>query len=199
MIKYLISIGLFLVATIIGISFLLQPNSFGGCQPVPSAKNGCNKSDAIIVVSGGDTSARTDAGINLYKNGWASTLILSGAASDTSGPSNAATMKARAIQAGVPAEAIIVDEAALNTQQNAEYVNKILTVKGYNNAILVTSGYHQRRVHLEFNRQAPTIVFRNYPVNDKDWNAFWWLTFRGWWLAGGEIVKIIAFSLGIKS
>jgi len=64
----------------------------------------------------------------------------------------------------------------------------------------VTSGYHQRRASLEFNKQAESVNIRNYPVTeDNDWGWFWWATPRGWWLAGGELVKIIAYYLGATS
>jgi uncharacterized SAM-binding protein YcdF (DUF218 family) len=60
-------------------------------------------------------------------------------------------------------------------------------------AILVTSGYHQRRANLSFLQNNNQATVLNSPVeNDKDWSAWWWTTPRGWWLATGEVVKIIA-------
>lgn len=200
MIKWLVMIVLFIAALIIGISIYLQPNSFLSCGKEPAAGTKCDKADAIVVVSGGDTRARTEAGINLYKAGWADYLVLSGAALDTSGPSNAATMKLQAEKANVPDDAILIDEEAMNTQQNAENVKSIFTERHFKDVILVTSGYHQRRASLEFNKRAGTTIIRNHPlVSDEDWGWFWWTTPRGWWLAGGEIVKIIAFYLGATS
>lgn len=200
MIKWLILAPLFVAAIIVAISIYLQPNNFLNCGQQPVAGTKCDKADAVVVVSGGDTQARTEAGINLYKAGWADYLVLSGAALDTTGLSNAAAMKLQAEQAGVPDEAILIDEYAMNTQQNAENVKSIFEQRNFKEVILVTSGYHQRRASLEFNKRADTTVIRNHPlVSDKDWNWFWWTTPRGWWLAGGEIVKIIAFYLGVTS
>ena len=83
--KWLFAIPAILIALIIGISFYLQPNDFIGCQEIPTTGSSqCEKADAIVVVSGGDTMARTDEGIRLYKNGWADTLVFSGAAQDKS-------------------------------------------------------------------------------------------------------------------
>lgn len=199
--KWLIGAAILLVGLIVGISIFLQPNNFMGCGEVPAETAGCEKADAIVVVSGGDTEARTQAGINLYKNGWADVLVLSGAAQDKSGPSNAAAMRSQAVSAGVPEDAIFIDEEALNTQQNAENTQSIFEENDYGNVILVTSGYHQRRASIEFNKLAnDSITIRNYPVlNDKDWNWAWWLTPRGWWLAGGEIVKIVVSQFGVIS
>jgi uncharacterized SAM-binding protein YcdF (DUF218 family) len=109
-------------------------------------------------------------------------------------------MERQAIEAGIPASSIIIDEEAANTQQNAENTQTILKDQDFHDVILVTSGYHQRRASLEFNRLADDVVIRNYPVTvDNDWNWYWWLTPRGWWLAGGEVVKIGAFYLGASS
>ena len=195
MIKWLFIIPAFIAALIIGISFYLQPNSFIGCQETPITEAGkCEMADAIVVVSGGDTNARTDEGIKLFKNGWAGSLVLAGAAQDKTGPSNAAAMRMRAINAGVPANAIYIEEESATTEQNAMNTKTIFTDNNIKTVILVTSGYHQRRSALEFEKLAGDIEVRNHPLtNDKDWSIFWWLTPRGWWLASGEIAKIIAF------
>ncbi len=199
--KWLIILPIVFVAIIITLSIYLQPNSFIGCSAEPSETTGCTKADAIVVVSGGDTIARTQAGIDLYNKGWASSLVLSGAAQDKTGPSNAAAMKQQAVEAGIPETSIYIDEEAANTQENAENTQSIFTENSMNDIILVTSGYHQRRASLEFNKRADeTITIRNYPViGDKDWSWYWWVTPRGWWLAGGEVIKIGAFHLGATS
>lgn len=198
--KWLVGIITCVVALIVGLTIYLQPNSFIGCSSKPIDGDTCYKADAIVVVSGGDTEARTDAGIELYKNGWANYLVFSGAALDTSGPSNAAAMMTQAEEAGVPESAILIDETAMNTQENAKNSQTIFSEHGFTDVILVTSGYHQRRASLEFHKNASSVTLRDYPViPDKDWSWFWWLTPRGWWLAGSETAKIIAFYFGASS
>ena len=182
-------------AFIVGVSFYLVPNDFTGCGKTPAM--GCETADAIVVVSGGDTSARVAHGVELYADGWASQLIFSGAAQDKTGPSNAEAMRQQAVAAGVPADAIRLDEEAVNTQQNAQNTLSIFDENSIGSIILVTSGYHQRRASLEFQKEAKGVTVLNWPVvKDKDWSAFWWITPRGWWLAGGELVKIVAFYIG---
>ena len=191
--KYLLIIPVLIVAAIVGLSVFLQPNDFMGCGDAPVAGSGhCSKADAIVVVSGGDTNARTDAGIALYEKGWADTIVFSGAAQDKSGPSNAAAMQQRAIAAGVPEVNILIEELSETTQQNAANTLSIFAENDINKAILVTSGYHQRRANIEFERRAESVTILNYPLAfDQDWSALWWLTPRGWWLAVGEVVKIV--------
>lgn len=178
----------------------LQPNDFLGCGKQPVEQTDCRAADAIVVVSGGDTTARTATGIQLWQEGWGKYLVVSGAAQDETGPSNATAMKRQAETAGIPVEAILVDEDAVNTQQNAQNTRRITKEHGLDTVILVTSGYHQRRASLEFHKQADGVTIRNYPLtSDKDWGWYWWLTPRGWWLAGGELTKIVGFYIGVSS
>lgn len=182
------------------ISVYLTPDDLKDCQ-MTSSSSRCQKADAIVAVSGGNTSLRTAEAISLYKQGWADTLIFSGAAADTNGPSNAEVMKRQAISEGVPEEDIEVEALAQTTKQNAERVKQLLVEVGGGGAkrvILVTSPYHQRRASLEFRALAGDgITIINHPIqNDPDWSKVWWLTPRGWWLAVGELVKIGAFYAG---
>lgn len=197
--KFLIILFLSLAAVIISLSIYLQPDSFALCPDNgnPSTREGCKPVDAIIAISGGDTLGRTRHAVELYQEGWAPLLIFSGAAQDKSGPSNALAMRRAAIDAGVPSSAILIEENAENTEQNAANTNRLLELNSVSKVILVTSGYHQRRANLEFHRMLDkNITIQNSPTSDKDWGWFWWLTPRGWWLAIGEFVKIIAFYAG---
>src|SRR5690606_26500629 len=94
-------------------------------------------------------------------------------------------------QAGVPVRNILIDEESKNTNENALNTNSIFKDNSINSIILVTSGYHQRRASLEFKQSTQVAVF-NYPIHDKDWSGWWWLTPKGWYLAVSEFVKIIA-------
>lgn len=182
------------------ISVYLTPDDLKSCEEVGSS-SACQPADAIVAVSGGNTSIRAAEAIRLYREGWADTLIFSGAAADTSGPSNAEAMRRQAIAEGVPADAIKVEERSQTTRQNAQEVRQLLAEAGEGSAkrvILVTSPYHQRRASLEFRVLAGDgIAIINRPTpDDPDWAALWWLTPRGWWLAGGELAKIVAFYAG---
>lgn len=185
------------VLVVIGLSVYLAPNDLAGCDTTPSEKKGCEAADAIVAVSGGDTTARTREAIKLYQNGWASKLIFSGAALDKSGPSNAAVMRNEAKSAGVPEEDIIIEEYGETTKENAEKIQDILTTHDISSVIVVTSAYHQRRAGLEFSKISEGVTVRNHPVaQDKQWSSWWWATPLGWFLAVGEFVKIIAFYIG---
>lgn len=194
MIKRIIWLIFIVILFIVCASIYLQPNDLRLCGSIPGDKPGCQAVDAIVAVSGGDTSARVNEAVKLFNNGWAGRLILSGAAQDKTGPSNAAVMKDMAVKAGVPALSIWLDEYSENTKQNAQNTKTIFAEADIKSAILVTSGYHQRRASLEFEQRNNTVIILSYPVpKDKDWSPFWYLSLRGWILAVGEIFRISVF------
>lgn len=196
--KIVTGIVVFFVLLVACLSLYLSPDDLRTCSNGPSAGQPCQKADAIVAVSGGDTSARTREAVKLYQNGWAPKLIFSGAAQDKTGPSNAEVMRREAMRAGVPDADIIIEELSATTKQNAENTRQIFQENNISSVILVTSAYHQRRAGLEFKARAgERVLLRNHPVSqDNQWSSWWWLTPTGWFLAIGEFVKIIAFFLG---
>ena len=134
------------------------------------------KVDAIVAISG-DTGARTETAVSLWKAGWAPVIVFSGAAVDPESVSSAEIMKRDALRQGVPASAMLVEPASATTEENANEVAKLMVQRKLRSAILVTSPYHQRRAAFEFDRafRPSGLTFRNYPARDPDWNAFlWW-------------------------
>lgn len=200
MIKWLVIVvaTFFLLVLIIGA--YLGPNDLRSCRATPSGHAPCQVADAIVAISGGDTSARAAGAIRLYQNGWGKLLIFSGAASDPNSPSNATIMRRQALVAGVPADKILIDGTSETTEQNAANVHTIFETHDIHSVILVTSAYHQRRAYLEFTKFNPSVSVRNSPIpQDDQWSGLWWLTPLGWWLALVELVKIAGFYLGIAS
>lgn len=197
-------IRLLLVVAGVAVSVLLigsylAPDDLAKCSTTPNADPGCQSADVIVAISGGDTRARTDEAVKLYKNGWAPKLIFSGAAADKTGPSNAKAMRERAIEAGVPKAAITTEELSENTRQNAQLSGNVLASNDDRRVILVTSAYHQRRAGLEFRNYAGlNTQIVNHPVkHDNQWSDWWWLTPTGWWLALSELVKIVLVYAGV--
>ncbi len=158
--------------------------------------NPLKKSEAIIVVSGGDTRGRTMHGVDLYQKGWAPKLIFSGAARDPKSVSNAKAMMAIAASRGVPQEAILLDESSRDTKENAQSTKSI--AGNYKTIILVTSDYHQRRVSIEFNKQYGTQTeFINSPAKDKNWGRkTWFLNPYGWWISLTEPANLLFTKVG---
>ncbi|MEO7617491.1 MAG: YdcF family protein [Candidatus Saccharibacteria bacterium] len=168
-------IGLGVTVLVIGVVAVIGFFSLGFYL---SPQSKLAKVDAIVAVSGGDTAARTAEAVDLYKHDYAPKIIFSGAALDPKSVSNAQAMATLAGKAGVPASAIELDEAAMDTRQNASDVADIVRRDDYRSIILVTSPYHQRRVYTVF-RQAlgKNITILNHSSIDKLWRrSHWWAT-----------------------
>lgn len=148
------------------------------------------KADAIVAISGGDTNARVQKAIRLYKQGYAPKLVFSGAAEDPNSPSNAKIMRRTALRNNVPEEAIIIDEAAVDTKQNASGVKEKLG--DVDTVILVTSEYHQRRASKVFKKAFTGVKIINVPAEDKHWGQRnWFLKPYGWWISISEPIKLL--------
>lgn len=82
----------------------------------------------------------------------------------------------KAIQMGVPQEYILVENDALHTRENAEYVLEILKRHQMHSVILVTSPFHQLRTYLTFAKvfQPHDIEIINYYADADDWNPLTW-------------------------
>ena len=189
---------LFFIISVALISRYLGPDDLRTCQDGPTNTEKCQVADVIVAVSGGDTTARTKEAVKLYHEGWAPELVFSGAAEDKDSPSNAAVMRGIAMASGVPSEAITVDEFSRTTKQNAEETADLLSRDTLTSMILVTSSYHQRRTSLEFGERFEGVDIRNHPVGqDGQWSLWWWMTPVGWYLALGELARIVLFYLGV--
>jgi len=194
LIRPLIVLLVVIIVAMIGLGIYLQPDDLRSCGEKPTMNAGCQPVDAIVAISGGDTEARANEAIELYKNGWSNILIFSGAAQDKAGPSNAAVMKKVAVAAGVPETAIILEEDAETTKGNAQNTQKLFIEHDIKTAILVTSGYHQRRASLEFNRYSDGVTILNHSTQlDENWPVWWWVNPHSLWIAGNELIKTIAF------
>jgi uncharacterized SAM-binding protein YcdF (DUF218 family) len=165
-----------------------------------SPQNPLQKADAIVVISGGDTDSRITEGVRLYEQGWAPKVIFSGAAAEGD-VSNALAMKRIAIAAGVPSEAIILEEDSKTTAENADFSAKIISANKIASIILVTSPYHQRRAYTVFRKElGKDFTIINHSAKDVNWSKRnWWDNNVARYLTFGEVSKIFvnfAQSLG---
>ncbi|MDR3125646.1 MAG: YdcF family protein [Candidatus Nomurabacteria bacterium] len=118
------------------------------------------RADAIIV--GGEW-LRSDNGeraAELYRQGISDLIIFSGYADfggNTTGQSEAEIMAERAIELGVPKQAIVLDKKAANTAENLLFAAEILAKKGIipTNIILIHKPYMTRRFKATAEAQYP--------------------------------------------
>lgn len=177
-------IKLFIFVVILVVIFLF------GASLYLSPQDKLEKTDAIVVVSGGDTDARINEGVNLYMDGFSDRIIFSGAAAEGE-VSNASAMRNIAIRKGVSGEAILIEEDSKTTEENAANVARIIKDEGMKSMVLVTSPYHQRRAYESFRDElGKEFKIINHSAKDSQWRkADWWSNEQARFLTIGEIIK----------
>ena len=168
----------FLVGLLIGVVLTVGLGAFGlaAVGHALAVEDPLEKADAIVAISG-DTGARANTAITLWKQGYAPLIIFSGAAIDPDSVSSAEIMRREALRQGVPENATLIEPASATTDENASEVAKLMVQRKLRSAILVTSPYHQRRAALLFGRafEPAGLALRNYPARDAEWDPnFWW-------------------------
>ncbi len=116
-------------------------------------ENDGNQADAAIVLGAAvnDTepspvfAARIDHAITLFRNGRVPALIFTGARSDEDGFSEAAAARQYAVDAGVPAEAVLIEEKSRTTFQNLVEAKAVASEAGIDNVLIVSDPLHLRR------------------------------------------------------
>ena len=95
---------------------------------------------------------RVDEAIRLYQRGFVGALVMSGAIDDRNGFSEPEVMRARAVARGVPAEAVLLDEAGIDTASTVRNSAALMRRSGFGAALAVTHYYHEPRTKMLFER-----------------------------------------------
>src|SRR5262249_22471298 len=117
---------------------------------------------AIVVLGAGtmygnilnqESLRRAIAGIDLYRRKLAPVIVLSGPHSNRDSGSSEAEARANlAIGMGIPPEAIIKEQTANTTREEATHIADTLRKRSINRVLLVTDALHMRRAKLVFER-----------------------------------------------
>ena|SRR5258708_3297740 len=118
-----------------------------------------------IVAFGGHDLRVADWAAQLWLDGWAPKLVLSGGlgyyTSTIWGEPEAHKFRGIAIERGVNADAILVEDQSRNSGENIVLTRKLLETNGFHlrRAICVQKPYLERRVHLTLRKQWPGCDF----------------------------------------
>ena len=139
----------------------------------------------IILVLGGDTVHRPTRALELFKNGAAPKVIISGAG-------DCIDVRTFLVGKGVPASSIELECNSRSTRENALFSIPLLKSLGARRVIIVTSWFHSRRALHCFRHYAPKIEFISMPTIEDLPKSRWPNKYeRGWVLH--EYVKILGY------
>jgi len=143
--------------------------------------------DAVVVLGGGVSGKgslrptdqlsglslqRTLCGVDLFAEGHAPRLVLTGGTADILGesPRESVAMRQLALRLGVPEQAILIDDLARTTYENALGVKRVL---GQGSILLVTSASHMPRATGLFRKQGFDVTPAPCSYRLRDWPGIW--------------------------
>ena len=149
----------------------------------------------VIIVLAGDRGQRTEKGVELWKQGYAPYIMVSGATVYHT-TTIAELMKRHAMELGVPEAAIIVEPQADSTYDNAVYSKNLVVQYGMHSAIIVSSDSHMQRVRFIFDRiysgTGVKLVYCAAPERNFDPRQ-WWRSGKGIVIVANEYMKFVGY------
>lgn len=162
------------------------------------------KADLVKPMEGGPSAERLDYAIELYKEGYASKILLSGGEVDLigySGPHSWPKLaKDYAIAKGVPGKSIIIGGATESTYDEAIDLKKVMQSHRFYSAIIVSDPPHMRRVAMTFNRFVKDkntnikLIYRPLPMGKGKFVLNdWWNDEDSFLMVVNEYLKIVFY------
>jgi len=150
---------LFILLVLLAAAALLYPQKF------LCVDSGSVKADVMVVLGGGSHD-RPERAAELFKQRIAPRILVSGLG-------DCAIYRRSLIQAGVPAQAIQMEDRSRTTRENAILAVNQLRHQGARRVIIVTSWYHSRRALACFEHYGPEIQFYSCPSYFADTRPDW--------------------------
>ncbi len=131
------------------------------------------KADVIVLLEG-DGLNRVKPAADLYLQGWADTIVVSGGIyTPDYGSYPSEYLIPELIKSGVPSEKIVIEGKSKHTREQAEEVLELARNNGWKKIILVASPHHQPRAFLTFlkvmNEKNLKLQIINAPARELPW------------------------------
>ncbi len=138
------------------------------------------KADVIIVLSGGRQDERVRQGAELYRQGYAPWVLLSGG-EELEGIAVPDLLRQQAVRHGIPDSVLLFENHSSSTAEQARFLRPMLEQRGFRQAIVVTSNFHTRRTRYLFRRvfAGSPVETRVYAVQNDFFSPVRWWT-RDW-------------------
>jgi uncharacterized SAM-binding protein YcdF (DUF218 family) len=167
--------GAVALACLLGVYFL-TPVLLNAAADGLIREDKLSRADAIVAFAGDPRSNREKRAAELYHQGWADNVVVSGMGFDY-GYHTGEAARRYVMSLGVPEEKISMICESLNTRAEARALDDLMHERGWKSAIIVTSAFHSRRATYTAERAAPERVFYSAPVptGSPEWAP------RAWW------------------
>ena len=139
----------------------------------------------VMVVLGGETIHRPARTLELYQQGAAPRILITGAG-------DCQEVRIALAGNGVPPAALQIECESHNTEQNARFSIPLLHALGARHVIVVTSWFHSRRALKCFRHQAPDIEFVSRPTMADRPKSHWPNKYERVWVLS-EYAKLLYY------
>lgn len=131
-----------------------------------------DKSDAVVCLEG-DGYNRLDKTIEIFKNGLARNIVISGGYNFPPFCIRAELLAEEIIKKNIPKNKVILEKKSKNTYEQGLEVLKIAKEKNWGKIILVASHFHQPRAYLAFLKAMQDLNIKIHIFNAPAKELFW--------------------------
>ncbi len=130
--------------------------------------------------------ARSERAIEIYGDGYASHLVLSGGLGRHP-PEESEVMRRLAVEAGIPPDALILDKQAHSTWESLLHTREIVRERGWDTTLIVSDPFHMKRSLLmagdigltaygspALDSPTHTLPARRFYYTSREVLALWW-------------------------
>lgn len=155
----------------------------------------------LIIVFGGTRLERAEKAADLYQRGMAPRILFTGGDTSKTGVTEAMRLRQRALELGVPAEAILVETESTTTdasiRRSVALIDQLFGWSNLHSVILVSAPHHMRRVQLSMRQQIPpTVDLTCCPDDRPDLRPEnWWHSPAGRTAVARELEKVRTYAL----
>ncbi|HYG57836.1 MAG TPA: YdcF family protein [Symbiobacteriaceae bacterium] len=155
----------------------------------------------LVLVFGGKRLERAERAAQLYKDGYAPRIVISGGDKRGTGVCEAERLKDHCVALGVPAEAITLESDSVNSLENVRMsvalIESQIGWKNIQNVIIVSAPYHLRRVKQALAHYIPrSVKITCCPDTRADITRDnWWHTQEGQNMIYRELEKVRTYAL----
>lgn len=155
----------------------------------------------LIIVFGGTRLERAEKAAELYRNGLAPRILFTGGDTSKTGIAEALRLRQRAMELGVPAEAILVETDSTTTdasiRRTVSLVDQLFGWYQLQSVILVSAPHHMRRVKLSIRQQIPAAIQLICCPDDRPdlRPENWWHSPAGLTAVARELEKVRTYAL----
>lgn len=191
--RLVVTVGLFSIIGLTLVSLLNVGHWLSSPRAVPIPGD-------LVVALGGGGMERVQSALQLYREGHAERILITGL---DSGPGQSGNHHLRwqsrlLLDAGVPPEALLFDDQSANSKEEADNTALLMVSRRWKTALVVSDPPHLRRLDMVWGPACARygLEYRLIATDPPTWNASRWWRDRIWAnFVGMELLKLAYYAV----